>query len=84
MSCTKACVVPSPAQAHCAVCHVTFGGVTLFDSHRYTLPDGQRACLHPMALTAEPRNGVWRVPSTPEEIERLKKLRSNAGGGAES
>lgn len=82
MSCTPGtCVQPTPAQAHCGSCHVTFGGVRLFDQHRYTLPGGERrACLHPRALGAEERNGVWRVPSTPEKIAALRGLRSDAEG----
>lgn len=46
------------AQAHCSVCHQTFGGVTSFDRHRL---DG--ACRHPstIGLTVGTR-GVWSEP----------------------
>lgn len=60
MSCTRACVTPSPAQAHCGVCHETFGGVRLFDTHRKT-----GTCIAPATLGAVARNGVWRVPAEP-------------------
>jgi hypothetical protein len=34
MNCTNACVQPSPSNAHCASCHLTFGSVRGFDLHR--------------------------------------------------
>lgn len=53
-------VRPTPTQAHCTVCHETFGGVTGFDNHR---KDGW--CHNPATL-AEPMiqdyHGVWRRP----------------------
>ena len=74
MSCGSVCVTPSPAQAHCGACHETFGGVSLFDRHRR-----EGVCLRPMALGAEARSGVWRIPATPEERQRLSGLRSEVG-----
>lgn len=56
--CTDACVLPREGgpQCHCATCHLTFGGVSGFDSHRR---DG--ACRHPSELGMAPdHRGVWR------------------------
>lgn len=55
--CGPDCVEPRPGpQAHCATCHVTFGGVRGFDAHRV---DG--ACVPPgeLGMRADDR-GVWR------------------------
>ena len=66
MSCIPACKSPTPAQAHCSVCHLTFGGVTGFDAH---WKDGK--CADPSALGYVERDGVWRTPMTDEARERL-------------
>lgn len=62
MSCTKTCVAPTPAQAHCPVCHITFGGVRLFDAHRAGTLDAP-VCCPPDSIPGFPAhlvNGVWR------------------------
>lgn len=70
--CEPDCVSPTPHQAHCTVCHKTFGGIRLFDRHR---KDG--VCLDPaglgMVLTEK---GVWRVPMSDEDREKMIKLRA--------
>lgn len=59
MTCTPTCVRPTPSQAHCAVCHLTYGGVYGFDAHRR---DGR--CLDPASLGMAPDDsGVWRRPA---------------------
>ena len=74
MTCTPACVFPTPAQAHCGACHMTFSGATLFDAHR-TGPVDSRVCHDPRAIpgpggvaipTRLDARGVWRydVPRT--------------------
>lgn len=51
-------VRPTPSQAHCTVCHETFGGVTGFDNHR---KDGW--CHNPATLSmTQDDGGVWRRP----------------------
>ncbi|MFY1686426.1 hypothetical protein [Plantactinospora sp. WMMB782] len=65
MSCAT-CRPPTPAQAHCATCHRTFGGVTGFDAHRK-----DAACLDPAGFGYVERDGVWRTPMTDEARERL-------------
>lgn len=61
--CTGDCVKPTPAQAHCTVCHRTFGGVSNFDKHRR---DGW--CIDPSTLGMTLNdNGVWRVPLAESE-----------------
>jgi hypothetical protein len=58
MSCRTTCVQPTPTNAHCGSCHVTFGGITGFDRHRR---GGE--CLNPRGLGFVcDRNGVWRFP----------------------
>lgn len=55
--CGPDCKRPSQTQAHCTVCHVTFGGVSGFDRHH-----GDRDCLSPTDLGMVERDGVWRTP----------------------
>lgn len=55
--CTPACIQPRPTNAHCSVCHRTFGTVTSFDRHRRG-----GACLDPAGLRMHPdARGVWRM-----------------------
>ena len=55
--CMPSCIKPTPAQAHCSVCHETFGSVSGFDRHRR---GGQ--CLDPTTIPGIHRNerGIWR------------------------
>ena len=55
--CTDACRRPTASQAHCSVCHRTFGGVRGFDKHRHN-----GACLEPTALGMTDRDGIWVRP----------------------
>lgn len=45
------------SQAHCSVCHRTFGGVSQFDRHRR---DGW--CLDPTTLGFVDHGGLWTTP----------------------
>lgn len=74
MTCAPTCIQPSPAQAHCGACHITWSGITGFDQHRR---DGQ--CLTPESIgyTRDPR-GVYRAPITDERRQQLAALRGNA------
>lgn len=57
MTCLATCIQPSPSNAHCMVCHATFGGITGFDRHRRA---GE--CLDPAALNMHAdHRGVWRM-----------------------
>ena len=56
--CTEPCIRPAPSQAHCTVCHRTFGGASNFDRHRR---DGW--CTDPAELGMEPnKRGIWVNP----------------------
>lgn len=56
--CGLDCFRPTPSQAHCTVCHRTFGGVTGFDAHRR---DGW--CIDPTTLgMVQSDVGIWRTP----------------------
>lgn len=69
MMCTTSCLAPTPHQAHCGVCHLTFSGVGGFDRHR----KGGR-CAEPSTLgMARNPLGVWATPTTPEERARLAR-----------
>lgn len=69
MSCTDACRRPTPAQAHCGTCHVTFGGVTGFDAHRRA---GQ--CRPPDEVGyTDDGTGVFRAPLPADAKVRLTK-----------
>lgn len=65
--CRPDCVTPTPAQAHCSVCHRTFGGVSRFDAHR----DNGR-CADPATLDMVETNGVWRTPMDEATVARLR------------
>lgn len=69
MSCTAACLHPTPAQAHCGACHHTFGGVSGFDAHRR---DGQ--CAHPDTIGLANKAGVWRREMSQADQHRLRGL----------
>jgi hypothetical protein len=55
--CADTCVRPTPAQAHCTVCHEPFGSISAFDRHRV---DGW--CRDPASRGLEQINGKWRRP----------------------
>ena len=72
MVCTDSCVRPTPSQAHCSVCHLTFTGIRAFDIHRH-----QGVCLKPFINNQmSERNGVWGFRNTmpPEVRARLRRL----------
>lgn len=76
MVCSDQCRKPTPAQAHCSVCHETFGGVSMFDRHRR---DG--ACLRPESCGMTNRDGIWRETLTDGQriaLERLKRQNARA------
>jgi hypothetical protein len=59
VTCLAICITPSPTNAHCGACHVTFGSVSGFDRHRR---GGE--CLDPAGLGfVRDRNGIWRYAS---------------------
>jgi hypothetical protein len=67
----------APGAAHCAACHRTFSGVSLFDLHRSQY--GERGSCqdpgdvrHMMFL----RDGMWRGPEMTEEGRKI--LRGSA------
>lgn len=65
MSCLAICIQPSPTNAHCSSCHVTFGSVSGFDRHRR---GGE--CVDPRQLAMHrDRNGIWRMKA-PDPTDR--------------
>lgn len=77
MTCRPACIQPSPSNAHCSACHVTFGGITGFDRHRRA---GQ--CLNPRDLDMHSdHNGVWRM-AAPDPTMRTAWPQAEAEGAA--
>jgi hypothetical protein len=87
MPCIKSCIKPTPSQAHCSVCHETFGSVRGFDRHRR---GGQ--CLDPTEITGIHRTdtGIWRfdggqnradahsaLPGTPQKAEQPELVRTD-------
>lgn len=69
--CRPDCKRPTPAQAHCSVCHQTFGGVHNFDRHR---DDGW--CLEPATLGMVQREQVWRTPMAEDVAEKFRAMRA--------
>lgn len=55
--CTTACRRPTQSQAHCSVCHRTFGGLSGFDKHRR-----HGVCLDPATQRMREVDGIWRWP----------------------
>lgn len=74
--CLDSCKRPTPAQAHCATCHVTFGGVSNFDRHR-----SNGRCLPPASLGLTEREDVWREEMDHDKVtmfrERVRKDRTS-------
>jgi hypothetical protein len=70
MSCQPDCRTPAPTQAHCGSCHATFGGVYGFDRHRR---DGH--CVAPETVGMKLRDGVWRMPISQADHDRLTAMR---------
>lgn len=68
------CQRPTPSQAHCTVCHRTFGGIRGFDQHR-----SHGNCLPPEALGMVERGGIWRTPMEEGVAERLRGARDQRG-----
>lgn len=73
MSCPPDCKMPTPAQAHCSVCHRTFGGVRAFDRHR-----SKGTCVDPAPLGYIERGGVWREAISDAKRGRLSALRDGS------
>ena len=69
MACSSTCVRPSTAQAHCGVCHRTFGGLKGFDAHRR---DSKCADPKRLGMVLSDRN-VWRTPMPEDAIARLEQ-----------
>lgn len=72
--CGPQCRRPSPAQAHCTVCHATFGGVVGFDRHRRG-----GVCLDPARLGMVNRDGIWREELTEAARDRLRGRATDGG-----
>jgi len=78
--CTPGCTHPRPnlntSTALCTVCHESFGTVRNFDRHRH---DGW--CTNPVEMgLRKDEKGHWRETVPPEDLERLRALRSSGKG----
>jgi hypothetical protein len=56
---------------HCAACHETFEGLSVFAAHRRQNEDGTAICLQPAAVTYQKKplrliEGTWRGPELPK------------------
>lgn len=76
MTCTSDCPKVTPAQAHCTVCHRTFGGVSGFDKHRHKLRHKETGpmatCLDPGAFGYVERDGIWREPMDHAKVAQFR------------
>lgn len=61
------CRHPAGRQAHCSVCHCTFGAVSGFDRHRR---DGW--CIEPDLLGMVCRDGIWRRPMAATVVRTVR------------
>lgn len=66
-ACADDCKRPTPFQAHCSVCHRTFGGVHGFDRHR---KNGQ--CVPPETIGYVERDSVWREPMDHDKVAEFR------------
>lgn len=75
--CTDACKRPTPAQAHCTVCHRTFGGAWGFDEHR---KGGDGLCVDPVSKGMVEMEGIWRTPMDQDKVTMFKdRVRGTRG-----
>lgn len=73
--CTESCKKPTPAQAHCSLCHITFGGIRGFDIHRRG-----GTCSDPSTFGFVERDRVWRDEVDQEKIAVFKdRVRGTRG-----
>lgn len=77
MTCTSDCPRVTPGQAHCTVCHRTFGGVSGFDRHRHKRrgnPEvgSMATCIDPGAFGYVERDGVWREPMDHNKVAMFR------------
>ena len=58
---------------HCAGCHETFEGLSLFDAHQRLAADGSVICADPALMTYRQNKlrlveGTWRGPEMPKDL----------------
>jgi len=74
--CIDRCPKPTPFQAHCKVCHRSFGGVTGFDKHRFKIGWRTRGpmaiCLDPGSFGYVERDGIWREPMDHQKVAMFR------------
>jgi hypothetical protein len=61
---------------HCAKCHETFEGITVFDMHQLIGEDGRVTCRDPRTITIGKAkvplrlvDGSWRGPGMPNAVK---------------
>jgi len=73
---------PSPGQAGCTTCNKIFSSVRAFDQHRDRRDDPsfvteRDRCIDPASLgMTEDGTGVWHMPVSERDRERMASLRS--------
>jgi hypothetical protein len=61
---------------HCGSCHVTFGTLGLFDTHRWGAVDARRCRIpgyphSPLASLVRDPSGIWQTPEGLASNQRL-------------
>lgn len=72
-ACGKGWIQKGNRTGHCAKCHETFEGLTIFDAHQKIQDDGSVICQLPsdMIFAKEPLrfiDGTWRGPAMPQTL----------------
>jgi hypothetical protein len=86
MTCSAACKTPTGQQCHCAACHNTFSGITLFDKHQdvnYGRAGAVVQCKDPhlAGLAIDPW-GTWRTPQGARNMKkRVTTMRTGLNPG---
>lgn len=78
-ACGKEWVQRGNRTGHCARCHHTFEGITLFDSHQSISPEGFVICADPAEMEFQKQplrlvDGTWRGPKFDNVTSTFRKV----------
>lgn len=84
-TCARGCVWKQRGNVtgHCAKCHETFEGISLFDRHQVCNEDGSVTCQDPAGLKIKGvpvtlREGSWRGPGMDQDAISARRKAEEA------